>query len=128
VIYSGTVAAAIEAAFLGCPSIAVSLHLKNGVPVEFCRRGEACARNDRSGHATRAATGPDREHQHPRASPKRKAGGYKGRPSMHTSLGRYLRRASHPRGQKYFWNSSVFKLGTTDADTDVAAVRTDTLR
>jgi len=35
VIYSGTVAAAIEAAFLGCPSIAVSLHLKNGVPVDF---------------------------------------------------------------------------------------------
>jgi 5'-nucleotidase len=29
IIYSGTVAAAIESAFLGVPSIAVSLHLKN---------------------------------------------------------------------------------------------------
>ena len=32
VIYSGTVAAAIEAAFLGIPSIAVSLHLGRGKP------------------------------------------------------------------------------------------------
>lgn len=32
VIYSGTVAAAIEAAFLGVPSIAVSLHLGRGTP------------------------------------------------------------------------------------------------
>jgi len=33
VIYSGTVAAAIEAAFLGVPSIAVSLHLGRGRPL-----------------------------------------------------------------------------------------------
>lgn len=32
VIYSGTVAAALEAAFLGVPSIAVSLHLSEGEP------------------------------------------------------------------------------------------------
>lgn len=32
VIYSGTVAAALEAAFLGVPSIAVSLHLGKGAP------------------------------------------------------------------------------------------------
>lgn len=32
VIYSGTVAAAIEAAFLGVPSIAVSMHLHRGTP------------------------------------------------------------------------------------------------
>src|SRR3954465_5327775 len=37
VVYSGTVAAAIEAAFLGCPSIAVSLHLKQDVPTDFPR-------------------------------------------------------------------------------------------
>jgi 5'-nucleotidase len=29
----------------------------------------------------------------------------------------------NPRGQKYYWNSSVFTLGATDDDTDVAAVR-----
>src|SRR3954468_6224505 len=37
VIYSGTVAAAIEAAFLGLPSIAVSLLLKNPIPVDYAR-------------------------------------------------------------------------------------------
>src|SRR3954469_24763814 len=37
VIYSGTVAAAIEAAFLGCPSIAVSLHLCGEVPLDYSR-------------------------------------------------------------------------------------------
>ena len=29
----------------------------------------------------------------------------------------------NPRGQKYYWNSSVFTLGPTDDDTDVAGVR-----
>ena len=28
-----------------------------------------------------------------------------------------------PRGRSYFWNSSVFTLGNTDDDTDVAALR-----
>ena len=37
VIYSGTVAAAIEAAFMGVPSIAVSLHIAQKMPVDFKR-------------------------------------------------------------------------------------------
>src|SRR5438105_5778795 len=37
VIYSGTVAAAIEAAFLGLPSIAVSLYLRNDRPADYPR-------------------------------------------------------------------------------------------
>src|SRR5688500_17061905 len=37
VIYSGTVAAAIEAAFLGVPSIALSLYLRNDVPTDYAR-------------------------------------------------------------------------------------------
>ena len=32
-------------------------------------------------------------------------------------------RRQDPRGRDYFWNSSVFTLGETDADTDVAALR-----
>src|SRR5215210_4702043 len=40
VIYSGTVAAAIEAAFLGLPSIAISLHLHNDVPTDYRRAAE----------------------------------------------------------------------------------------
>src|SRR5688572_15215875 len=37
VIYSGTVAAAIEAAFLGLPSVAVSLLLKSPIPIDYPR-------------------------------------------------------------------------------------------
>src|ERR671917_462984 len=37
VLYSGTVAAAIEAAFLGLPSVAVSLYLRNEVPLDYAR-------------------------------------------------------------------------------------------
>src|SRR3954470_20650590 len=37
VIYSGTVAAAIEAAFLGLPSIAISLYLKSDIPTDYAR-------------------------------------------------------------------------------------------
>src|SRR4051812_16288405 len=37
VIYSGTVAAAIEAAFLGLPSIAVSLYLRGEIPIDYAR-------------------------------------------------------------------------------------------
>lgn len=42
VIYSGTVAAALEAAFLGVPAIAVSLHIGDGTPDH--RRAAAMAR------------------------------------------------------------------------------------
>src|SRR3954464_15225117 len=37
VIYSGTVAAAIEAAFLGLPAIALSLYLRNEIPTDYAR-------------------------------------------------------------------------------------------
>ena len=32
-------------------------------------------------------------------------------------------RRQDPRGRDYFWNSSVFELGETDDDTDVAGLR-----
>src|SRR3954468_15948098 len=37
VVYSGTVAAAIEAAFLGLPAIAASLYLRRDVPTDYAR-------------------------------------------------------------------------------------------
>jgi len=40
VIYSGTVAAAIEAAFLGVPAIAVSLHIGDSTRIEWARAAE----------------------------------------------------------------------------------------
>jgi 5'-nucleotidase len=32
-------------------------------------------------------------------------------------------RRTDPRGRDYFWNSSVYRLGETAGDTDVAALR-----
>ena len=40
IIYSGTVAAAVESAFLGVPAIAVSLHLKNRDQICYARAAE----------------------------------------------------------------------------------------
>src|SRR3954469_13130308 len=40
VIYSGTIAAAVEAAFLGLPALAVSLHLRNDVPTNYKRAAQ----------------------------------------------------------------------------------------
>jgi len=40
VIYSGTVAAAVESAFLGIPAIAVSLHLDDPAKAHFPRAAE----------------------------------------------------------------------------------------
>ena len=123
VIYSGTVAAAIEAAFLGCPSIAVSLHLLHPVPTAFSSRGAAGAgkrssscskpacRRDRSP----ASTSPPRADQEP-------AGVRVMRQCTRPWIDDYDER-QNPRGQKYYWNSSVFKLGPTDDDTDVAGLQ-----
>jgi 5'-nucleotidase len=32
-------------------------------------------------------------------------------------------RRQDPKGRDYYWNSSVFRLGETESDTDVAALR-----
>src|SRR3954464_8267128 len=47
VLYSGTVAAAIEAAFLGLPSIAVSLMLKNDIETDYARGAKLAIRTIR---------------------------------------------------------------------------------
>ena len=38
-------------------------------------------------------------------------------------MGGHVRRAQGPARARYFWNSSVFTLGETEEDTDVAALR-----
>jgi 5'-nucleotidase len=123
VIYSGTCAAAIEAAFLGAPSIATSLFLRNHVPVDFARAAKLSRRAidailARGLHAGQVASVniPALQADEPPAGMKvvRQCT----RPWVDT----YERRQD-PRGRDYFWNSSVYSLGETDDDTDVAALR-----
>ena len=122
VIYSGTVAAAIEAAFLGLPSIAVSLHLKNDVTPDYARAAQLGRETIEmilgaglgAGHVASVNIPALREDENPTGI---KVCRQCTRPWVDT----YEERIS-PRGQSYFWNSSIFSLGSSEDDTDVAAV------
>jgi 5'-nucleotidase len=123
VIYSGTVAAAIEAAFLGLPSIAVSLHLAREVETDY-KRAAAFALDAirlvldagiKGGEVINVNIPALRADQSP-------AGIKVVRQCTRAFIDTYDRRTD-PRGRDYFWNSSVYRLGETEGDTDVAALR-----
>jgi len=123
VIYSGTVAAAIEAAFLGLPSIAVSLYLKSEVPLDFVRPAmfarkaveQVLANGLKGGEVANINLPPLREGESP-------TGIKLCRQCTRPWADSYERRKD-PRGREYFWMDTVYKLGETDEDTDVAALR-----
>ncbi|MFM1823804.1 MAG: 5-nucleotidase SurE [Planctomycetota bacterium] len=123
VIYSGTVAAAVEAAFLGVPAIAVSLHMGGGVP--HWRRAAEIAR-----HAI------DRVLEHPIDAhsvinvnvPRTHAADAPVPPMrvvrMNTAAGvdGYERRVS-PAGQTYYWpNGNGMEFFHTKEGSDVEAL------
>lgn len=123
VIYSGTVAAAIEAAFMGLPSIAVSLFLKGPNEPNF----ERAAGFARMAIDLVLAHGIKRGQvvniNIPALGDNEQPAGIK--------LARQCTRCWHdtyehrkdPRGQDYFWNNTVFTLGQNNDDTDVSALR-----
>jgi 5'-nucleotidase len=124
VIYSGTVAAAIEAAFLGLPSIAVSLLLRQPeIPIEYDWTAQiGCgvieqilAAGLEKGQVASINIPALRQGEQPR-------GTRLARQCTRPWIDTYEERTS-PRGQRYFWNSSVFTLANTEQDTDVAALR-----
>jgi len=123
VIYSGTVAAAIEAAFLGLPSIAVSLYLRSDVPTNFKKSaqigGDVVAQiwkgGIKPGQIVSVNIPALRETEQP-------TGIRVVRQCTRPWADTYEKRTD-PRGREYFWNSSVFTLGDTEDDTDVASLR-----
>lgn len=123
VIYSGTVAAAIEAAFLGLPSIAVSLLFTADIPMDYARAADLSRRTIEQILAAGFPPGRVVSINLPALRAGDQPTGVKvvrqcTRPWVDT----YERRTD-PRGRDYFWNSSVFTLADTDEDTDVAALR-----
>lgn len=123
VIYSGTVAAAIEAAFLGLPSIAVSLYLRKEIETDYARSSVYARRTIEKILSTGLTKGQVATINIPALHPGEEPRGVRivrqcTRPWVDT----YERRKD-PRGGEYFWNTSVFKLGKTEDDTDVAALR-----
>ena len=123
VIYSGTVAAAIEAAFLGVPSVAVSLYLRNEIPLDYPRTArlsmgvisQVLDAGLKGGQAVSINVPPLRKDESP-------AGVKIVRQCTNAWIDTYEERKD-PRGRSYFWNNTVFTLGQTDQDTDVAALR-----
>jgi 5'-nucleotidase len=123
VIYSGTVAAAIEAAFLGLPSIAVSLHLRADIPPDYERSAKLARQTIERILAVGLEPGHVANINIPCLAPHQAPAGVKTvRQCTRPWTDTYERRQD-PRGRDYFWNNSVFVLGETDDDTDVAALR-----
>jgi 5'-nucleotidase len=123
VVYSGTVAAAIEAAFLGLPAIAVSLHLKGQELSDYSWAAKWGAevvkmvwdRGIQPGQVVSINIPALRTGENP-------AGVRVCRQCVRPWVDTYERRKD-PRGRDYYWNTSIFSLGETEDDTDVAAIR-----
>jgi 5'-nucleotidase len=123
VVYSGTVAAAIEAAFLGLPAIAVSLHLGSDGPADFTQAARYARWTIEQITGAGLKPGQVASVNLPALKPGETPAGVKIlRQCTRPWIDSYERRQD-PRGRDYFWNSSVFTLGPTEDDTDVAALR-----
>jgi 5'-nucleotidase len=121
VLYSGTVAAAIEGAFFGCTSMAVSLEYTRPKPLDFSR-------------AATLALGIFQQilaQQPPQGSlfniniPSLDKGPIRGVRVMPQNVAPYLEtfdRRVDPRGRVYFWSGPDFHCPEPHADTDVIAL------
>lgn len=124
VLYSGTVAAAIEAAFLGRPAIAVSLFLKREVPTQYAWGAAVAMRTIKAVWQAGVKPGEVVSINVPALNHGEEPTGVKvvrqcTRPWADT----YEKRISPKDGAEYYWNNSVFTLGDSEADTDVAALK-----
>jgi 5'-nucleotidase len=123
VIYSGTVAAAIEAAFLGLPSLALSLYLRREVPIDYARAARWSRRVIEQCLARGLARGEVASINLPALPPGAEPLGTRiVRQCTQPWVDTYERRQD-PKGRDYYWNTSVFTLSNTENDTDVAALR-----
>lgn len=123
VVYSGTVAAAIEAAFLGLPSIAVSLTLKADITADY--PGGAVLARETIEKVLAAGLGRGQVvsiNLPALPAGQRPAGTKVVRQCTRPWIDTYERR-TNPRGRDYYWNNSIFRLGESDQDTDVAGIR-----
>lgn len=123
VMYSGTVAAAVEGAFLGIPAVATSLYLRRAVPTDFARAAQVAVRTIEQILAHGLAAGQVASVNVPALMPDEQPAGVRVvKQSVHAGDDTYDRRQD-PRGRDYFWNSGVFTLADTEPGTDVAALR-----
>ena len=123
VVYSGTVAAAIEAAFLGLPAVAASLYLRRNVPTDYARAAVFMRQTVELMLEAGLPPGRVASINLPALDAGQQPTGVKiVRQCVRAWADTYEERKD-PRGRSYFWNSSVFSLGEHEDDTDMAALR-----
>ncbi|MDP9173540.1 MAG: 5'/3'-nucleotidase SurE [Planctomycetota bacterium] len=123
VLYSGTVAAAIEAGFLGLPAIALSLHLRREFAPDYAGAAkygrqiiqQILKRGLKPGHVISVNI--------PGLPPGQAPTGVKVVRQCVRPWNDTYERRTDPKGRDYFWNTSVFTLRQTEDDSDVAALR-----
>jgi 5'-nucleotidase len=122
VIYSGTVAAAIEAAFLGVPAIALSLLLEKEVP-DYDHAATVCLATIKQLLKIGITPGEVLSVNVPALkSPQQPAGTKVVRQCVRPWEDAFERRLT-PNGRPYFWNTAKFNLRPSEETTDVAALR-----
>lgn len=124
VFYSGTVAAAVEGAFLGKPAIAVSHHLSERVQTSF-DWAAALAMRVISGLWSAGEPRPGQviNVNIPALADGEEPSGVKVVPQcIRPWADRYERRLD-PEGREYFWNTAKFSLARSEGENDVVALR-----
>jgi 5'-nucleotidase len=121
VLYSGTVAAAIEGAFFQCTSIAVSLEYTKPKPLDFPRAAAVAAK----------VINQILDNKPPPGSlfnvniPSLEKGPIRGVRIVPQNVAPYVEsydRRVDPRGRVYFWNKPDFRCPDPHPDTDVTAL------
>ena len=126
VFYSGTVAAAVEAAFLGKPAVAVSLHLgpERSLDQNYDRAATWAAKIIRDLWPT-GLIRPRRviNINVPALIDDEEPAGVKVVPQcLHPWIDTFEQRRD-PLGKAYYWNTSIFSLDRSQGDTDVVALK-----
>jgi 5'-nucleotidase len=121
VLYSGTVAAAIEGAFFRCTSIACSLEYTRARPLDFPRAAELARRVIEQVLAHRPAAGSLFNVN----IPSLERGPVRGIRVLPQNVAPYVEtydRRTDPRGRVYFWTNPGFCCPEPHPDTDVTAL------
>lgn len=124
VFYSGTVAAAVEAAFLGKPAIAVSLHLRDEVEDAFDWAATLAMRVIEPLWQN-GGVGPGEvvNINLPALSDGEEPVGVKVVPQCVQPWADTFEQRADPTGRAYYWNTSRFTLDRGTGDTDVVGLK-----
>ena len=124
VFYSGTVAAAVEAAFLGKPAVAVSLHLQDDIEQSFDRAASWAMTIVRKLWPT-GLIRPRRviNINVPALAVGDEPAGVKVVPQCLYPWRDSFEERRDPDGRSYYWNTSKFSLERSQGETDVVALK-----